>query len=167
MPSRSQPRSGGGVDLGQRHGQPPRASADDRQTVTARAGHRQVAALDDRGLLAGDLGDRVAEAVHVVEVHVRDDGHAAVPGMGRVEPPAETDLDQRDVRADLGEPGEDDRGQQLELGRVAVAAGDAVGDRQDPLDEAGEVGGGDRPAVDLRSARGSVTRCGLGVVPTR
>ena len=75
--------------------------------------------------------DRRAEPIHVVEVDVGDDGHAAVPGMGRVEPAAQPDLDEGDVEVRLGEVPEDDRGQQLELGRLAVAAGDAVGDRQD------------------------------------
>ena len=66
--------------------------------------------------------DRRAEAVHVVEVDVRDRRHAAVPGMGRVEPPAEADLDEGEVDPLLGEPAEDDRGQELELGRRRRAA---------------------------------------------
>ena len=145
----------GRLDHGQRHAETPRAPADDRQPVTARAGHGEVAALDDRGLLAGDLGDRVAQPVHVVEVHVRHDGHASIPRVGRVEPTTQPDLDEGDVGSDLREAGEDDRGQQLEFGRVAVAAGDAVGHRQDATDEAGEVVGtrsvGRRPG----SARGT------------
>ena len=79
------------------------------------------------------------EPVHVVEVDVGHDRHPAVPGVGRIEPPAETDLDQRDVRTDLREAREDDGGQQLELGRVAVAAGDPVRDGQHPPDQPGEV----------------------------
>ena len=120
-----------------------------------RAGDGEVAALDDRRLLAGDLRDRVAEPVHVVEVHVGDDRHAAVPGVGRVEAPTEPDLHERDVGADLGEAGEDDGGQQLELGRVAVARRDRGRRRQDALDQAREVvrrrSGGRRPG----SARGT------------
>ena len=85
----------------------------------------------------------------MVEVHVRHDGHPAVPGVRRVQPPAQTDLDERDIRPHLGEAREDDGGQQLELGRLAVAPRHAVGDRQDALDETGEVVGGDRPSVDL------------------
>ena len=149
IPSRSQPRSAAGSDLGQRHAHPPRAPADDRQPVTARAGHRQVAALDDGRLLAGDLRDRVAEPVDVVEIDVGHDRHAAVPGMGRVEPAAQPDLDQRDVRTDLGEAREDDRGQQLELGRVAVASGDPVCDGQDSPTSRAKSSGRDRPAIDL------------------
>ena len=82
-------------------------------------------------------GDRRPEPVHVVQVDVGDGRHAAVPGVGRVEPPAQPDLDERDVQVRLGEVAEDDRGQQLELGRVAVPPGDAVGDRQDGRRHAG------------------------------
>ena len=166
MPSRSQPTIGGGLDLGQRHTEPPRAPADDRQTVTARAGHGQVAALDDRRLLVGDLRDRVAQPVHVVEIDVGHDRHAAVPGMGRIEPPAETDLDHREIRADLGEAREDDGGQQLELGRLAEAGRDPVGSGRTACSTSraksdGAIG---RPSIWIRSRY--VTRCGFGVVPT-
>ena len=85
----------------------------------------------------------------MVEVHVGHDRDTAVPGVRRVEAPAETDLDEREIRADLGEASEHDGRQQLELGRLAVAARDPVGDGQHLFDEPGEVGGGDRPAVDL------------------
>ena len=135
-------------DLGQGHAEASRPPADDRQPVTVGAGDGQVAALDDRGLLARDLGDRVAEPVHVVEVDVGHDGHPAVPGVRRIEPPAQPDLDERDVRPDLGEPGEDDRRQQLELGRLAVAARDPIGHAEHATDQPGEVVGGDRPPVD-------------------
>ena len=145
VPAQERGRSG----LGQRHAHPARAPADDRQPVTVGTGHGQVAALDDGRLLPGDLRDRVAEPVHVVEVDVGHDRHAAVPDVGRIEPAAETDLDQRDVRTDLGEAREDDGGQQLELGRVAVPAGDPVRDGQHPPDEPGEVVRGDRLPVDL------------------
>ena len=63
------------------------------------------------------------------------DRDAAVPGVGGVEPAAEADLDEGDVEVRLGEPAEDDGGQQLELGRVAVAPGHPVGERQDLGDE--------------------------------
>ena len=85
----------------------------------------------------------------MIEIDVGHDRHAAVPGMGRIEPPAQADLDQRQVRTDLGEPGEDDRGQQLELGRLAVTRRDPVGGGQDAPDQPREVVRRDRPAVDL------------------
>ena len=85
----------------------------------------------------------------MVEVDVGDDGHAAVPGVRRVEPPAEAHLDEGDVDRLLGEPEEDDRGQDLELGRVAEPAADAIRDRQHLPDEPGEGPRIHRPAVDL------------------
>ena len=92
----------------------------------------------------------VAQPVHVIEVDVGHDRHAAVPGVGGVEPATQADLDEREVRADLREAGEDDGRQQLELGRFAMAPGDAHRrDAQDPLDEPREVVGGDRPPIDL------------------
>ena len=119
IPSRSQPVRGAGSTSVR--GTPSRwaPSADDLQRVAGRPGHGQVAALDDRGLLPGDRGDRRPETVGVVEVHVGDRGHAAVPGMGRVEATAQPDLDQGQIDPHLGEPAEGDRGQELELGRLA------------------------------------------------
>ena len=141
-----------GLDLGQRHAEPPRASSDDRQPIAARAGDGEVAAFDDRRLLARDLGDRVAKAIHVVEIDVGHDRHPAVPGMRRVEPPAETDLDERDVGSDLGEVGEHDGGQQLELGRLAVPARDAVGDaRTRSTSRAKSSAAIGRPSTSIRS----------------
>ena len=98
-PSRRISRMGAGAHLRQRHAEPTRPAADDRQRVAGRAGHREVAALDDRRLLPGDVLDRRSEAVHVVEVHVGHDRHAAVPGVRRVEAPTQTHLDERDVHA--------------------------------------------------------------------
>ena len=92
--------------------------------------------------------DRRPQAVDVVEVDVGHDGDPAVPGMGRVQATAQPDLDEGDVQVGLREVAEDDRGQELELGRVAVPAGDAIGDGQDRRDVAGEVGHGDGRAVD-------------------
>ena len=83
----------------------------------------------------------------MVEIDVGDDRYAAVPRMGGIEPPAQTDLDEHDVGPGLGEIGEDDSGQQLELGRLAVAPGNAIRGRKGAPDQAGEVGGRDRSAV--------------------
>ena len=87
-------------------------------------------------------------------VDVGDRGHAAVPGVGRVEPAAEPDLDERDVDPLLGEPAEDDRRQELELGRLAEAPRDPVGGRQDLVDEPGERRRIDRAARRSPAARG-------------
>src|SRR6185369_17060536 len=117
---------GRGVDDRERNAETGRAPANDRERIPDGPGDRDVAALDDRGLLAGDVDDRRAEPVRVVEVDVRDRRDAAVPGMGRIEPSAEADLDEREVDALLGEPAEDDGGQKLELGRVAETPRDPV-----------------------------------------
>ena len=103
----------------------------------------------------------------MVEIDVGDDGDAAVPGMGRVEPATQPDLDEREVEPGLGEVAEDHRGQELELGRVAVAPRDPVRDGEDALDEPGEVVGArsGRPSMTIRSRY--VTRWGFGVSPTR
>ena len=151
-PSRSQPSDRRRFDRGQRRVHPASPAADDGEGLAIGAGHGQVAPLDDRGLLPCDRGDRRPEPVHVVEGDVRDRGDAAVPGVRRVEPPAEPDLDERDVDAGFGEMAEDDRGQQLELGRLAVPSGDAVRDRQHRLDvrvkSSTEIG---RPSIWTRS----------------
>ena len=138
-----------GLDLGERDAEAARAPPDDRQRVAARAGHGQVAAFDDRGLLARDRRDRRAEPVHVIEVDVGDDRHAAVPGVGRVEPAAETDLDEREVRSTSAKW----------ANTTAVRSSNSVGwpcrratrseTREDSVDEPREVVGVDRPAIDL------------------
>ena len=58
---------------------PPAAghALDDRpQAAAGRAGHGQVAALDDGRLLGADGAERVAEVALVIELHVGDGGHA-------------------------------------------------------------------------------------------
>ena len=126
------------------------ASASPVAPVTARSPRSMMAAFS-RAM----CGDRRAEPIHVVEVDVGDGRHAAVPGVGRVEPAAEPDLDERDVEVRLGEVPEDDRGQQLELGRLAVPARDAVGDGQDRRDVPGEVRRRRSAGRRRRSARGT------------
>ena len=119
------------------------ASASPVAPVTARSPRSMIAAFSRA--ISGIVG---AQPVGVVQVHVRDRRDAAVPGMGRVEPPAESHLDDGEVEADIGEMAEDDRRQQLELGRRSVAPRHAVRRRHDLGDEAREVGRPDRPAVD-------------------
>ncbi len=88
------------------------------------------------------------KSIGVVKVHVRDPGHAAIPGVGRVQSTAQTHLDEGDIEAGLGEVEEDHRGQELELGRIAVSSGDAVRDRDHGLHESRERGGVDRTPID-------------------
>ena len=75
----------------------------------------------------------------MVQVHVRDHGDPTVPGVGGVESAAKSDFDQGDIELLLREPPEDDRGQQLELGRGAEPWRQAVHGRQGLANEPGEV----------------------------
>ena len=56
-----------------------------------------VATVDDGRLLTADGGQTGAEVLHVIESHVGHRRHAAVPGIGRIEAAAETDLHHGDV----------------------------------------------------------------------
>ena len=134
----------------ERNAEPSRPPPDDRPRVADSTGDGEVAALDDRRLLARDVGDRRAESVGVVEIDVGDRRHPAVPGMGRVEPPAEADLDEREIDPLLGEPAEDDRGQELELGGVPEAAGQPVGGRDRVPHQPGERARIDGSSADLQ-----------------
>ena len=84
----------------------------------------------------------------MVEPHVRDHRHAAVPRVRRVQAAAEADLDQGDVEPGLREVAEHHRRQQLELRRRAVAPLDRVGHGEHLADQPGERRGLDRPPVD-------------------
>ncbi len=87
----------------------------------------------------------------MVERDVGDRRDAAIPDVCRVQPAPESDFDERDIGLLLREPAEDDRGEQLELGRVAVPSGHPVRDRKDLVDETRKRHGIDRPPVDLQS----------------
>ena len=150
IPSRSSPSSGAGSTLGQRDAEPAAPPPDHRERLARRAGHGEVAALDDRRLLAGDRRDRRPEPVHVVEVDVRDRGHATVPRVGRVESAAEA----RPRRA---------RGRRSRSANqrksIAVSSSNSVGSpsrrairsaaARASLDEPGERRRVDRPPADL------------------
>ena len=71
--------------------------------------------------------------------------------MGGVESPAEADFDHRNIDTGLGQPAERDRRQQFELRRLAVAPGDAIGQRQHLAGDAGEGLRINRHAIDLES----------------
>ena len=126
------------------------AAFDHRERFGARgAGDGQVTRLDDRRLLAGDLGNGVAEVLAMVEPHVRDHRDAAAPGVRGVETPAEADLDDRDVDALAPERLERGAHQELELRRRPDARLDRVGRGQGPLHRGGERERVERPPVEL------------------
>ena len=83
----------------------------------------------------------------MIEAHVREHGHAPVPGIGGIQAPAQADLHEGDVEAHLGEVAEHDGGQELELRGWAESPGDAIRGRQRRVHEPGEVSGSDGPSV--------------------
>ena len=124
-------------------------AAHDRKALALRTRYRLVAAHDDGRLLAGDQRDRGSQPVHVIQLDVGDDRHAAVPRVRRIQTSAEAHLDESDVDALLREPAEDHGGQQLEFCRLTEARGYPRGDREHSGDQAREVPGRDRVTVDL------------------
>ena len=114
------------------------------------AGDSAVAGHDDRGLLARDRGDRVAEIRGVVQLDVRDRGDAAVPGVGGVQAAAEPHLDDREVHALVREPPEREGREELELGGFAVGPRDPLDSRGRLVHEPGERRGRDGHAGDLQ-----------------
>ena len=85
-----------------------------------RAGHRPVAGLDDRGLLARDLRDRLPEQVLVIE---RDIGHGRDPeveDVGAVEPATETDLTDQHLGVRLARGEDPGGGEDLEPRRLQL-----------------------------------------------
>ncbi len=151
MPSRDNPTIGGGSTTV--NGTFSRAAR--RRTIASASPEAPVTARSPRSMIAAFSRamwrDRRSQPVHVVEIDVRDRGHSSVPGVGRVQPAAEPDLDERQVDAFLGEPAEDHRGEELELGRRTEPAGNAIGRGERLADEPGERGRVDRAPADLEA----------------
>src|SRR2546426_312445 len=97
-----------------------------RRLRRLRGGHGD-AAPDDRGLLGGDGGERLAEHLLVVEVDARQRRHRRRPDGGGVEPSAESDLQHGDVDGLTREVIERERRARLEHG--GVQTGHQGGDR--------------------------------------
>ena len=133
--------------------------------------HHGPAALDDAGLLEGDLGERVAEMLHMVEGdrhlyrhhRLRDD-------IGRIEPPAEAGLQQQDIGGGAGEFEEGGAGRHLEEGDGLIAIRplalleerqqrllfDQLAGKPDALMEAHQMGRGvDMNAISRRLQHGA------------
>ena len=99
------PFAGDPADLPERHPSPNAADNGD-------------AGLDDPGFLEGDLPERRAEMLLVVPGDRGDDRDERADDVGRVEPAAHPDLEDRDVDPALGELHERKGRQDLEVGRV-------------------------------------------------
>ena len=127
------------------------------------------ARLGDAGFLRGDLLEPVAEKGGVVEAELGDaaDGRGA-DDVGRVEPPAETDLDDAGVGRRARESEEGGRGGRLEeadlhpvgqIERLLEQGGERVvvdqpAGEADPLVEADEMGAG----IDMGGEPGCLDR---------
>src|SRR5690606_6718880 len=70
----------------------------------------------DGELLDGDLLDRRAQVLGVLEVDPGEDGHVGVDDVGGVQATAQAHLDHRRVDRLIGEEGEGRRSRQLEIG---------------------------------------------------
>ncbi len=84
-----------------------------------------VVALENAGLLVGDLLDRVAEKIGVIDRDPRDDGgERMIHHIGRVQPAAEADFHQQHVGRMAREQHHADRGGDLEHGdrRAGIGA---------------------------------------------
>ena len=78
--------------------------------------HDGHAGLHNPRLFQRDLLDRVAEELHVIHAHLGDDADRRGDDIRRVEPPAEADLDHRDIDLFLREAAKRERRAQFELG---------------------------------------------------
>ena len=119
------------------------------------------AGLEDAGLLAGDLGQGVAEVLLVVDGDRGDDGEARpVDDVGGVEAAAEPDLEQREVGRGLGHREEGGGGGDLEegdrlagvRGLAAFAASRRGGPRRSARRRGGCARGSARGAARCRRA---------------
>ena len=93
--------------------------------------------MSNREFLPRDLLVRLAEHLGVLQRHVREQNDLSVDDVGRIEPPAETRLDDGHVHSLLRELEQGSRGQDLELRRPELLRGTA-NPRDGPL-EAGLI----------------------------
>ena len=97
--------------------------------IRLRRDHRRHAALEDAGLLGGDLLERVAEKFEMIDRHRRDHaGERLLDHVGGVEPAAEADFEQQHVGRMAREQQKRRRGLDLEH-RDRLAGIDALASR--------------------------------------
>ena len=77
----------------------------------------------DMRLLEADLLARVAQPVHVVQVHAGDDRTVRVDDIDRVQPAAQAHFQHHGVQPRLREQAQDRQGGELEIGQRGVAPG--------------------------------------------
>ena len=88
-----------------------------------RGADEEAAGLDDAGLLVGDVLGGVAQQVRVVQGDRGDHGHLAVADVGGVGDAAQAHLDHGHVDRLVGEDGEAQDGQALEVRQPGLALG--------------------------------------------
>ena len=87
--------------------------------------------LDDACLFGGDCLNGIPQQSGVVEINARDDReHGSLNDVGRVEPAAQSDLQNDDIAPFSTEIFKRDRGNQLKFGRLILHV---VGNRTDQL----------------------------------
>ena len=108
-----------------RYAQPRRLPLDHvKRLVRLRPYHTWHAALQDPGLLKGNLAQRVAQILLVIDRHRRDHRQRrAVDHIGRVQPPAQPDLQQGVIRRAAGKGQKRGAGRDLEIGDVRALVG--------------------------------------------
>ena len=117
-----------------------------------RAGYDGRGVVDDRGLLAGDLADRLAEEVDVVECNPCDHGNGGVYDAGGIPAAPHADLHDRYIEGDPCKDGESESSRDLEVGDPAPRSAFVFLDEPCNIgDRLGEFLRGDRGSVDLEA----------------
>ena len=134
--------------------------------------HDGGAVLDDPRLDRGDLGDRLAQPVGVVEVDRREHRDVAVGGVRRVPRAAHADLEHEHVDRRVGEGDEGEHREQLEEGERRVVARRRARRRRGrrtarsrPTRRRPAASAMGSPSIMMRSVKRS--RCGLVNRPVR
>ena len=91
-----------------------RSTEDLSQPRFGLAQHERAVRLHDPRLLGGDVGERRADRLGVVEADVGDHCDLTVGHVGGVPPAAEAHLDDADIDGDVGKPPEGSGRQDLE-----------------------------------------------------
>jgi hypothetical protein len=113
------------------------------------ANHGTVAAHNDRGLLFRNFLNRVAQVLLMVQTNVGYHGNAAIPRVGRIKSPTETDLNDCGRDLFLAEGLKDCTDEDLKLCGWTNALFNLVGGIKGTRHRLGEGEWGERLPVDL------------------